>query len=47
MRIAVAHHSLNIPGGAERLCLAAIEALRKKGHNVTLITVEKANWPIS
>jgi alpha-1,2-mannosyltransferase len=44
MKIAVAHHSLNIPGGAERLCLAVIEALRKRGHEVTLITVEKTDW---
>lgn len=46
MKIAVAHHSLNIPGGAERLCLATIEALRKKGHDVTLVTVEKTDWSI-
>jgi len=46
MEIAVVHPSLNIPGGAERLCLAVIEALRKKGHNVTLITVERSDWQI-
>jgi hypothetical protein len=46
MEIAIAHHSLNIPGGAERLCLAVIEALRKRGHNVALITVEKTDWRI-
>jgi glycosyltransferase involved in cell wall biosynthesis len=44
MKIAVTHHSLNIPGGAERLCLSVIEALRKKGHEVSLITVEKTDW---
>lgn len=44
MKIAVIHHSLNIPGGAERLCLAFIEALRRKRHEVTLITVEKTDW---
>ena len=44
MRIAVAHHSLNIPGGAERICLSVIEALRNKGHDVSLITVEKTDW---
>lgn len=44
MKIAVAHHSLNIPGGAERLCLVVIEALRKRGHDVSLITVEKTDW---
>jgi len=44
MKIAVTHHSLNIPGGAERLCLAVIEALKREGHNVTLITIEKTEW---
>jgi len=44
MNVAVAHHSLNIPGGAERLCLVVIEALRKRGHDVSLITVEKTDW---
>ena len=46
MKIAVMHHSLNIPGGAERLCLSVIEALRNKGHNVSLITVEKTDWKV-
>jgi glycosyltransferase involved in cell wall biosynthesis len=44
MKIAVVHHSLNIPGGAERLCLAVIEALIKDGHEVNLVTVEKTDW---
>lgn len=44
MKIAVAHHSLNIPGGAERLCLSVIEALKSRGHNVSLVTVEKTDW---
>lgn len=46
MKIAVMHHSLNIPGGAERLCLSVIEALRNRGHNVSLITVEKTDWKV-
>ena len=46
MNIAIAHHSLNIPGGAERLCLSAIEALKREGHNVDLITIEKTAWNI-
>ena len=46
MKIALAHHSLNIPGGAERLCLAVIEALQEKGHIVSLVTVEKTDWRI-
>lgn len=44
LKTAVMHHSLNIPGGAERLCLAVIEALKRKRHEVTLITVEKTDW---
>ena len=46
MKVVVAHHSLNIPGGAERLCLSVIEALRKKGHEVCLMTVEKTDWAL-
>lgn len=44
MKVGVIHHSLNIPGGAEKLCLTVIEALRMEGHKVTLITVEKTDW---
>ena len=44
VKIAVEHHSLNIPGGAERLCLITIEALRNRGHNVTLVSVERTDW---
>jgi len=44
MKIAVIHHSLNPAGGAERLCLAAIEALKMHGHQVSLVTVERTNW---
>lgn len=46
MRIAVLHHSLNIFGGAERLCLSVIEALRDNGYDVSLITVEKTEWKL-
>lgn len=46
MKIAVAHHTLNIPGGAERLCLSVIEALRNQGHDISLVTVEKTNWEV-
>lgn len=44
MKIAVIHHSLNSAGGAERLCLAAVEALKERGHKVSLVTVERTNW---
>jgi glycosyltransferase involved in cell wall biosynthesis len=46
MKIAIAHHSLNIPGGAERLCLAVIEALLTRNYDVTLVTVEKTDWAL-
>jgi len=44
MDILVAHPSLNAGGGSERLCLAIIESLKEKGHNVTLATFEKTIW---
>lgn len=46
MRIAISHLSLNFLGGEERLCLSSIDALKKKGHHVTLFTVEKTHWKI-
>jgi alpha-1,2-mannosyltransferase len=46
MRIAVAHHCLNFVGGAEKLCLSVIEALRNEGHFVSLVTVEKTDWDL-
>ncbi len=44
MKVGVIHHSLNIPGGAEKLCLTTIEALKIRGHKVTLVTTEKTDW---
>ena len=44
MRIGVIHHSLNAAGGADRLCLKTIEALKEAGHEVVLATVEPTNW---
>lgn len=44
MRIAVIHPSLNMLGGAEKLCIATIKALQKAGHRVTLVTVDKTDW---
>lgn len=44
MKIAIAHHSLNFAGGAEKLCLSVIEALQNEGHFVSLVTVEKTDW---
>jgi glycosyltransferase involved in cell wall biosynthesis len=44
MRIVVAHPSLNKLGGAERVCLTAIGALRRHGHRVSLFTIDRTNW---
>jgi hypothetical protein len=33
VEVAIVHHNLNIPEETERLCLAVIEALQKRGHN--------------
>lgn len=38
------HASLNLCGGAERVCIVMINALREAGHTVTLATVDKTNW---
>jgi glycosyltransferase involved in cell wall biosynthesis len=46
MRIVVAHPSLNKLGGAERVCLTAIGALRRHGHRVSLFTIDRTNWPV-
>src|SRR3990170_3518562 len=43
LKIAVIHFSLNFLGGAEKLCLATVEALKEAGHSVTLVTVEKTD----
>jgi glycosyltransferase involved in cell wall biosynthesis len=45
MSIVVAHPSLNRLGGAERVCLTAIGALRRQGHRVNLFTIDRTNWP--
>ena len=44
MNIAVTHTTLNVFGGAEKLCLTTIEALKLANHKVTLVTVEKTDW---
>jgi alpha-1,2-mannosyltransferase len=44
VKVAVLHHSLNISGGAEKLCLDTIDALKRRGHQVTLVTVERTDW---
>lgn len=44
MKIAVTHTTLNVLGGAEKLCLTTIEVLKLANHEITLVTVEKTNW---
>ena len=44
MKVGVIHHSLNAAGGADRLCLKTIEALKEAGHRVVLATVEPTDW---
>ena len=44
MKIGVIHNSLNPTGGAERLCLKTIEALKEAGYKVVLATVEPTDW---
>ena len=44
MNVSVIHPTLNPKGGAERLCLTIIEALKEAGHTVVLGTLEKTNW---
>jgi alpha-1,2-mannosyltransferase len=46
MKIAVIHFSLNFVGGAEKLCLTTISALKNAGHSVTLVTIEKTDWSV-
>ena len=40
----VADLSLNFCGGAQVVTLAMIDALRSRGHEVTLITADKVDW---
>lgn len=44
MKVAVFHPSLNMGGGAERVCLEIIECLKESGHHVVLGTFEKPDW---
>ncbi len=44
MKIVVAHPSLNRGGGAERVCLETVKALRERGHTVKLATLDKTDW---
>ncbi|MBS7620839.1 glycosyltransferase [Candidatus Bathyarchaeota archaeon] len=40
----ITHPSLNRAGGAERVCISTIKALRDGGYKVKLFTIEKTDW---
>ncbi len=42
--VGVFHHTLNSVGGGEKLTLTMIKALKKRGHKVSLFSLEKTNW---
>ena len=44
MKVAILHNTLNATGGAERLCVASIGALKDAGHTVTLVSFDKTDW---
>jgi alpha-1,2-mannosyltransferase len=44
MKVLVLHPSVNIGGGAERVCVCIIESLKNRGHSVVLGTFDKPNW---
>lgn len=44
MKVVIFHKSLNPMAGAERVCLAVIEALKELNYEVTLVTMEPTNW---
>lgn len=44
MEVIVACPSLNFSGGAEKLCMYLIKALRNKNYHVVLATLDKTDW---
>lgn len=44
MNVLIIHSGLNTIGGAERVCLATIEALGERKHDIVLGTVDKSDW---
>lgn len=44
MNVLLMHPSVNIGGGAERVCVNIIEGLKENGYNVTLGTFDKPDW---
>ncbi len=46
MSVTVIHPSLNRSGGAEKMCLEAIGALKESGYSVVLYTLDEPQWPL-
>ena len=46
MSVTVIHPSLNRSGGAEKMCLEAIGALKESGYSVALYTLDEPQWPL-
>lgn len=44
MSVVVVHPSLNRGGGAEKVCLAVIGALCRRGYRVRLATIDRTDW---
>jgi glycosyltransferase involved in cell wall biosynthesis len=44
MKVAILHSSINPCGGAERVCLHAVEAFKEEGFKVILATLDATNW---
>ncbi|MGD0329718.1 MAG: glycosyltransferase [Nitrososphaeria archaeon] len=43
-QVAVVHPSLNFRGGAERVAIAIIQALKEEGATVSLVTIDRTDW---
>lgn len=46
MSVTLIHPSLNRSGGAEKMCLEAIGALKESGYSVALYTLDEPQWPV-
>jgi alpha-1,2-mannosyltransferase len=44
MSVTLIHPSLNRSGGAEKMCLEAIGALKERGYSVALYTLDEPQW---
>lgn len=46
MSVTLIHPSLNRSGGAEKVCLEAIGALKERGYSVALYTLDEPQWRV-